>query len=131
MRRVLALSLLFAALTATMLANASGAQASRIKGVVLNTTCAGPCGYPPPPPPRYTGPGLTVRVTRLRTGAVIATRHPDDGRFSVRVAPGRYRVRAWIESDASGCWRGSSKHAKAVAGETARMRLSVDNACIV
>ncbi len=110
------------------LACASGAPASRIRGVVLNTTCPGPCLQPPPPPPRYTGPGLTVRVKDVRTGAVAATRHPTDGRFSVRVRPGRYRVHAWI---GGGCWRGSVEPVRVIRGEIASVRLTVDNACIV
>ena len=129
MRRAAAAVLLLGGLAAALPASAPGANGSRISGVVVNTTCPGPCLYPPPPPPAYTGPGLTVRVKRARTGAVVATRHPDDGRFTVRVGPGRYRVHAWIAG--GGCWRGSATAVRAPAGAIARVRLGVYNACIV
>src|SRR5438093_9006795 len=61
-RRLLTTAVLLGVLAFPAVAPASG---TGIKGVVLNTTCPGPCQYPSPPPPRYTGSGLTVRVRSL------------------------------------------------------------------
>jgi hypothetical protein len=125
-RRLLTTAVLLGVLAFPAVAPASG---TGIKGVVLNTTCPGPCQYPSPPPPRYTGPGLTVRVRNLDTQELVATLHPKDGRFRVEVAPGAYRVRASVD-DGSSCWKGEAKQVKVVAGFT-QVRLHVYNACIV
>jgi hypothetical protein len=126
-RRLLTAAVLLGALAFPAVAPASG---TGIKGVVLNTTCPGPCQYPSPPPPRYTGPGLTVRVRNLDTQELVATLHPKDGRFRVEVAPGPYRVRASV-ADGSSCWQGEAKQVKVVAGAFTPVRLHVNNACVV
>jgi hypothetical protein len=125
-RRLLAVAVVLGALAFPAVAPASG---TGIRGVVLNTTCPGPCQYPSSPPPRYTGPGLTVRVRSLDTQQLVATLHPKDGRFRVEVAPGPYRVRASV-GDGSSCWQGEAKQVKVVTGFT-QVRLHVYNACIV
>jgi hypothetical protein len=127
-RRLLLAAVLLGALAFPAVAPAS--SDTGIKGVVLNTTCPGPCQYPSPPPPRYTGPGLTVRVRNLDTQELVATLHPKDGRFRVEVAPGPYRVRASV-ADGSSCWQGEAKQVKVVAGAFTRVRLHVNNACVV
>jgi hypothetical protein len=66
---------------------------SGIAGVVLNSTCFGPCIEPPPPQPLYTGQ-LTVTVTRVADGRLIASATPSDGRFRFRVKRGLYDVSA-------------------------------------
>jgi hypothetical protein len=127
-RRLLTGALLLGALAFPAVAPAS--SDTGIKGVVLNTTCAGPCRYPSPPPPRYTGPGLTVKVRSLDTQELVATLHPKDGRFRVEVAPGPYRVRASV-ADGSSCWQGEAKRVKVVARAFTPVRLHVNNACVV
>jgi hypothetical protein len=105
---------------------------SGIKGVVVDTTCAGPCRYPPPPPSPYTGDGLTVKVRRLPTHHLVATRHPTDGRFRVAAAPGRYRVSARVgQPGERSCWSGEAKRVRVRDGRFRRVRLHVYNACVV
>jgi hypothetical protein len=120
-RRLLAAAALLGALALPAAAPASG---TGIRGVVLNTTCPGPCRYPPPPPPRYTGPDLTVKVRNLSTHELVAKLHPKDGRFRVEVPSDLYRVRASVGDEPS-CWQGEAKQAKVV------VRLHVYNACVV
>jgi len=127
-RRLLTAAVVLGALAFPAVAPAS--SDTGIKGVVLNTTCPGPCQYPSPPPPRYTGPGLTVKVRSLDTQELVATLHPKDGRFRVEVAPGPYRVRASV-ADGSSCWQGEAKQVKVVAGAFTPVRLHVNNACVV
>ena len=111
-------------------AGAGAGDATGIKGVVLNATCYGPCRYPPKPLPPYIGPGLTVTVRSLPDHQLVAKLHPDDGHFAVKEPPGSYRVRARVGNDPS-CWRGEIKRVQVLAGEVARVRLHVTNACVV
>ena len=62
-----------------------------VKGVVLNSTCAGACMEPPPPPPTYTGP-VTVTVRRASDGTQVASQAISDGHFKMRVKRGSYDV---------------------------------------
>jgi hypothetical protein len=64
-----------------------------VKGVVLNSTCAGPCVDPPPPPSPYAGT-VTVTVNRANDGAQVASRVVSDGHFRMRVKRGTYDVTA-------------------------------------
>jgi hypothetical protein len=64
---------------------------SGVKGVVLNSTCAGACTEPPPPPPTYTGP-VTITVRRASDGTLVASREISDGHFRIRVKRGSYDV---------------------------------------
>jgi hypothetical protein len=107
---------------------ALGGDTGTLKGVVFNTTCPGPCSYPPDPPRRYTGEGLTVRIRQLPDRQTVAKLHPSDGTFSVDLPAARYRVHAGVKGE---CWRGETKKRDVVAGEVARVRLHVYNACIV
>jgi hypothetical protein len=66
---------------------------SGIKGVVLSSTCYGPCIEPPPPEPVYTGQ-VTVSVNRASDGALVASSTPSDGRFRFRLKRGLYDVSA-------------------------------------
>ena len=61
------------------------------------TTCYGPCRYPRPPLPPYTGPGLTVAVRSLPDNELLTRLHPEEGRFAIRLAPGWYRLKAGDE----------------------------------
>ncbi len=64
-----------------------------VKGVVLNSTCAGACAEPPPPPPPYTGM-VTVTVQRASDGVQVASQETSDGHFRLRVKRGLYDVSA-------------------------------------
>ena len=116
-------------------ASALGATASPsgtgIKGVVLDTTCPGPCQYPPNPRP-YTGPGLTVTVRSLTTNKLVAILRPKNGHFRVEVRPGPYRVRARIaEERPPTCWQGEAKDVKVTRGAFTMVRLHVHNGCVL
>lgn len=104
------------------------ASQGAIRGVVLDTTCWGPCAYPPPPAPRYSGDGLTVRVRSAPGLALIATLHPKDGRFRVALPAGLYRVWAGV---GGGCWTGEAKRVRVLDGSLGQVRLRVHNACVV
>ena len=104
-----------------------------ISGVVRNTTCPGPCQYPPPPAPLYTGDGLVVKIRDLSTHELFARLHPKDGRFGVDAPAGSYHVHAYVHFKDQGqynCWRGSAKNVDIV-DQRVRVELTVYNACIV
>ncbi len=128
MRRSLAVIASLAAAAALAAPAATAAGNSGIRGSVVNTTCPGPCAYPPPPPPLYTGDGLTVRVRSLPGGQVVAVRHPKEGRFRIELPAGLYRVRAQVEGR---CWDGEAKRVRVYGDAFARVRLHVSNACVV
>jgi hypothetical protein len=123
--------LAFLALAPAGVSPAAAARTSGIKGVVLNTTCPGPCRYPPPKPQPYTGSGLTVTVRRLPERRLVAVRQPTDGRFRIGVRKGRYRVKASVGGSEPACWQGEAKRVRVSAGQFTRVRLHVYNACIV
>jgi hypothetical protein len=125
---VIAAFLLAAALPAQAAAQGSGT--GTIKGVVHDTTCYGPCAYPPPPPQPYTGDNLVVKIRSLPDRELVAKLHPTNGRFQIEVAPGLYRVRAKVR-DGGDCWQGQAKKVQVVEDQTTRVRLHVYNACIV
>jgi hypothetical protein len=113
---------------------------SGIKGVVLNSTCCGACAYPPPPEPAYTGSDLTVSVTRVADGVVVASSQPSGGHFRFRLKRGLYRVTAAIGgptpvAQASvmppNCWQGESQEAQVRRHHFTRLELHVGNVCIV
>jgi hypothetical protein len=149
-RQLRAVSRLSALLAVAVLAAAVPAQAgqqnakrhSGIKGVVLNTTCYGPCAEPPPPAPAYAGSDLTVTVTRVSTGATVATQQPADGHFRFRLKRGLYRVTAAIsptpqpgpvqpQAMPPSCWQGDSQEARVHRHRFTRVELHVGNVCIV
>jgi hypothetical protein len=121
-----ALAALAAAVALGLAASPAVAHRATLRGVVLNTTCPGPCASPSNPP-RYTGPGLTVRVRSIRSGDLVATRHPTDGAFALSLRLGPYRVSADV---AGACWRGSRRRVRLDSGGD-RVRLTVENVCIV
>jgi len=125
---VLIAFLLAAVLPVQGLANGAGTGA--IKGAVYDSTCYGPCRYPPPPPRLYTRDNLVVSVRSLPDRELVAKLYPKDGRFRVAVAPGAYRVRAFIR-DGGSCWKGEAKDVKVVEDQTTWVGLHVYNACIV
>ena len=129
MRKLLVIAFLLAAAALPVQA-AQGSGTGTLKGAVYDTTCYGPCRYPPPPPRLYTSDNLVVTIRSLPDRQLVATLNPKDGRFQIRVAPGPYRVRALIRNGGS-CWEGEAKDVKVVEDQTTWVRLHVHNACIV
>jgi hypothetical protein len=91
-----------ALLAVAVLAIAAPAQAgsahkskrhSGVKGVVLDSTCYGPCAEPPPPPPTYSG-SVTITARRASDGSLVASRETSDGHFRIRLRRGQYDVSA-------------------------------------
>jgi hypothetical protein len=140
-------ALLAAAVLATAVPAEAGHQTAKrhsgLKGVVLNTTCYGPCAQPAPPAPAYTGSDLTVTVTRVADGALVGTQHPSDGHFRFRLKRGLYRVSAAIAPTPQpgpvqpqatmppNCWQGDSQEARVHRHRFTRVELHVGNVCIV
>jgi hypothetical protein len=105
----------------------SGVPDGGIRGVVLDTTCYGPCQVDQQPEP-YKGSGLTVVVRRLPTGELVRRLSPKEGRFGTRLRPGAYRVIARVADD---CWEGEAKRVGVKAHEFTPVKLHVGNRCIV
>jgi hypothetical protein len=129
-RKLLVIAFLLAAAALPVQAAAQGSGTGTIQGVVYDTTCYGPCRYPPPPPRLYANDNLVVMIRSLPDGELVAKLYPTDGRFQIDVAPGLYRVRAKIR-DGGYCWEGEAKKVQVVEDQTTRVRLHVYNACIV
>jgi hypothetical protein len=113
---------------------ASAGEQSGVRGVVLNTTCYGPCIYPPPPPPRYEGDDLRVVIRRLPSLELVVVLHPNEGRFGRRLPAGAYRLRPAAGKPGSfdgRCWEGQGQRVQVSAGEFTRVRLRIANTCIV
>ena len=152
-----AASYLAAFAAAAVFATAAPAHAGKvhkhsgIKGVVLDTTCYGPCAYPPPPSPRYTGP-VTITVQRASNAALVASREASDGRFRIRVKRGRYDVSAVLPNPPScqpqpgqvcpaaagaqraviaPCMTGETKRIQVRRHRFTHVELHVQNTCIV
>jgi hypothetical protein len=64
---------------------------SGVDGVVLNSSCAGPCAEPAPPEPVYTG-AVTITVQRASDGQQVASQATGDGHFRIRLKRGLYDV---------------------------------------
>ena len=64
-----------------------------VTGVVLISSCPGPCAEPPPPPHLYTG-SVTVTVRRVSDGAQVASQTITSGQFRFPVKRGAYDVSA-------------------------------------
>jgi hypothetical protein len=88
-----ALALVLAAAVSADAGKPGGKKRSGIKGVVLSSTCSGPCIYPPPPEPTYTGEA-TVTVSRVSNGTPVASSKETDGHFRFRLKRGLYDVTA-------------------------------------
>lgn len=124
-RRRLVFTIVVAALVPSAFANAR--ETSGFKGRVLDVTCYGPCIYPPPESPPYTGEGLTVSVKTLPERVPVAKLHPTDGTFQLEAPAGLYRVRARFRDE---CWRGQRRRVQVPDGDYARVTLRVYNDCI-
>ena len=106
---------------------ASAGQPSGIRGVVLDTSCAGPCIVGQEPQP-YAGSDLRVVIRRLPGQGVVRRLSPKGGRFSNRLRPGLYRVNAYVNGD---CWQGEAKRARVRRDRFSRLTLHVQNTCIL
>jgi hypothetical protein len=128
-RKLLVVAFLLAAAALPVQA-AQGSGTGTLKGVVYDTTCYGPCRYPPPPPQLYTRDDLVVTIRSLPDRELVAKLYPKDGRFRIELPSGPYRVRALIRNGGD-CWQGEAKDVKVVEDQTTWVRLHVYNACIV
>jgi hypothetical protein len=115
---------------------------SGIYGTVVNSTCYGPCVYPQPASPPYTGGGLVVEIRRAADGALVATRYPTDGTFRAKVKRGLYTVTALVgeptptptpqgRAEVMPCWQGESKQVRVYRHRFSPVELHVTNTCIV
>jgi hypothetical protein len=125
---------------------------SGIKGVVLNSTCYGPCAEPAPPEPVYLG-AVTITVARASDGATVASQAIDDGHFRFRLKRGRYDVSsvppnppspqpcppgqvcaldgAQSSAAIAPCLQGETKRVQVRRHRFTRVELHVGNICIV
>jgi hypothetical protein len=87
----IALLALVAAAAAPAEAGKRHKKRSGIAGVVLNSTCYGPCAEPRAEEPLYSG-SVTVTVQRASDGVIVASREVSDGRFRFRLPRGIYDV---------------------------------------
>ena len=129
MRKLLVIALLVAAALPGQGA-AQGSGTGKIRGVVYDSTCAGPCQYPPPPPEAYRADNLVVKIRSLPDRELVANLHPRNGRFRIEVASGVYRVRAKVR-DGGYCWRGEAKRVRVSHHQATLVRLHVTNTCIL
>jgi len=122
----------FALVLAAAAAEVRAGQApGELHGKVFNATCPGPCQDPPPPLPLYQGEGLTVVIRRLPERELVARLFPKDGTFAIAVAPGLYRVRAFVGPRIrNGCWEGSIRRKLVEEGLVTKVRLKVINICV-
>lgn len=136
MRRTLAvLALVLAALLALAAPAAAGPsiQEGTIKGRVFDRTCYGPCYIDSERRP-FEGEA-TVEVYRVPGHDLYVSTDVEKSRFQVLVPPGSYRVRVipYPKADPTPypCWQGSTRRVEVAAGAVTRVRLTVENVCIV
>jgi hypothetical protein len=121
-----------------------------VKGVVLNSTCAGACAEPPPPAPLYTG-AVTVTAVRVSDGQQVASQAISDGHFKLRLKRGLYDVSsvppnpptceptpetvcpmdAQRATVIAPCMQGETKRVEVRRHKFAYVELHVSNVCIV
>jgi hypothetical protein len=123
-----------------------------VKGIVLSSTCAGPCTEPPPPSPPYTGP-VTINVHRVSDGALVASQETTDGRFRLRAKRGHYDVSSVppnpptceptpdtvcpaqggpaSKETIAPCLQGETKRVRVKRHRFTRVELHVQNVCVV
>src|SRR3954451_21270980 len=122
-----------------------------VRGVVLNSSCAGACQDPPPPAPVYTG-AVTITVTRASDGQQAASQAIDDGHFRIRLKRGLYDVSsvppnpptcdpqpqqacpmagAHTAAIVQSCMRGETKRVQVRRHRFTQLELHVSNVCIV
>jgi hypothetical protein len=121
-----------------------------VRGVVLNSSCAGACQDPPPPAPVYTG-AVTITVTRASDGQQVASQAISDGHFRIRLQRGLYDVSsvppnpptceptpdtvcplsAQSAAVIAPCLQGETKRVQVRRHKFAHVELHVSNTCIV
>jgi hypothetical protein len=129
-RLLVVIAFLLAAAVLPVQAAAEDSGKGTLRGAVYNTTCYGPCRYPPPPPPLYTGDDLVVTVRHLPDRRLVAVLRPKEGRFRIQLRSGAYRVRSFIR-DGGKCWEGEARDVKVAENQVTTVRLRVHNACIL
>jgi hypothetical protein len=127
-----------------------GHKPAGVKGVVLNSTCAGACAEPPPPAPVYTG-AVAVTVVRVSDGRQVASQAIADGHFRIRLKRGLYDVSSVPPNpptceptpetvcpmDTQGaamiapCMQGETKRVQVRRHKFTQVELHVSNVCIV
>lgn len=152
MRRAVVLST--AVLTLLLGASAASATPSGIRGTVFDSTCAVGCEVPCPPPPScrtariclqpdgaaivcpqsrisallpYAGENAHVIVRRKGSATILARISPREGRFSLRLAPGHYIVRAYVSEE---CWSGERRGVAVSPGRYSALALDVWDGCV-
>lgn len=111
----------------------SGSPGAGVKGVVLDTTCYGPCVVGAQPNP-YTGDAVRLVIRDNRTDAIVGRPKLSMGHFVMPLRPGVYRVKAFFKADGTindMCWKGEVKRVRVVAGAYAQIQLHVGNTCIL
>jgi hypothetical protein len=103
------------------------AHRGKLKGKVVDTTCYGPCVVHSEPP-LYTGE-VRVVITRVRNEERVATLGPEAGRFKLHLRPARYELAPSFGEDP--CWQGPSVRARVRRSRVSRVRLEVENACVL
>jgi hypothetical protein len=104
---------------------------SGVEGVVLNSTCYGPCVDPAPPEPVYTG-AVTITVSRARDGTIVASQAISRGHFKLRVKRGLYDVSSVPPNPSpQPCLTGETRRVEVRRHRFIRLELHVQNVCIV
>ena len=105
-----------------------------IKGRVFDRTCPGPCSTDGERRP-FEGEA-TVELYRVPGHEFYGSAKVEDSRFFLLAPPGTYRVRVFPYPDSGGpatvnCWEGSTRKVTLKEAETVRVRLTVENVCVV
>jgi hypothetical protein len=125
------LIVVLAAVCVVAAAVTAGAEASVMKGRIIDMSCPGPCvpeetGHP------FAGTADVV-VTRTSSGAVVRRLSVDGSTFKTAVRPGRYvvEVTPYPDETPNRCWVGSSERVRAHKHKVARVQLTVRNDCLL
>lgn len=122
------LCLLVALLAVAAMAGAGERSPSGAKGVVLDTTCYGPCAVDEEPEP-YRGENARIAIRKPADSAFRLRAAIEQGHFRIRLVPGVYSLTAHVPGDR--CWESTSKRVRVYRGEFSRVELTIGNACIV
>lgn len=91
--------------------------------VCIQAPCPGPIEYPP-----YEGTAATVLVRRAGSAEVLMRVPVNEGRFTARLVPGRYVVRAHVGLS---CWTGTRQLVEVEPDRFIPATLRVNDACVV
>jgi hypothetical protein len=124
---------------------AEAGKKAGVKGVVLDSTCAGPCVEPQPQAQPHVG-DVTVVVRRASDGAQVASKQTTDGHFRIRVKRGLYDVSAIppgpppcgpdevcpaASPSVVPCQTGDTKRVRVRRHRFSRVELHVQNVCVL